>query len=428
MLVSNGVQPVDAQRLVTSLAKGTSINGEPTGFFELYGQGGLSKAAKRFKGLNVRGLEVLDLRSARPDGVNWDFTRQSDRLWALRLLREQQPMWVIASPPCTPFSVLNQNCNFGKMDPADVQAKIDEGMVHLRFVCKVYQYQIRNNRYFLHEHPRLAKSWSTSPVQNILKHDSVYVTKCDQCQYGAVSHTDSGGVAPILKPTKFMSNSLPMLKRLSKVCKGGHKHQPLLAGRAAAAAFYPLPLLRAILQGVADTTKADQSVASMLLEEYDTQLLMSISPVTSPDAPDSSKHEPGTMPCEGGGKVRIQYSPTDFKATYLDEYTREPLPSNLVQAAIKEELEYFNSRVWELSDARKVLGDGESKVIRTRWVICNKGDAGRPDIRARLVACELNTFKSDDFFASTPPLEAKRLLFSQLASQRFHPDGRPLEV
>ena len=60
--------------------------------------------------------------------------------------------------------------------------------------------------------------------------------------------------------------------------------------------------------------------------------------------------------------------------------------------------------------------------------MCNKGDAGRPDIRARLLACELNTFKSDDFFASTPPLEAKRLLLSQLASQRFHPDGRKLQV
>lgn len=58
----------------------------------------------------------------------------------------------------------------------------------------------------------------------------------------------------------------------------------------------------------------------------------------------------------------------------------------------------------------------------------NKGDAERPDIRARLVACEVATEKSDAFFASTPPLEAKRLLLSQLASQRVLPDGRALEV
>ena len=70
----------------------------------------------------------------------------------------------------------------------------------------------------------------------------------------------------------------------------------------------------------------------------------------------------------------------------------------------------------------------EAKVIRTRWVITNKGDDSEPDIRARLVAQEINTRKSDEYFASTPPLEAKRLLLSQFATQRSLPDGRALEM
>ena len=106
LLVSHGVDEVDAQRFVCSAVKGQSQN-EPTGFFELYGRGGLSKAAKRYRGLNVEGLQVLDLRTSRPDGEAWDFTRKHDRHWALRLLREQQPTWVIAAPPCTAFSSLN---------------------------------------------------------------------------------------------------------------------------------------------------------------------------------------------------------------------------------------------------------------------------------------------------------------------------------
>ena len=32
------------------------------------------------------------------------------------------------------------------------------------------------------------------------------------------------------------------------------------------------------------------------------------------------------------------------------------------------------------------------------------------------------------FFASTPPLEANRILPSQMTSKRFHDDGRPLEM
>ena len=92
-----------------------------------------------------------------------------------------------------------------------------------------------------------------------------------------------------------------------------------------------------------------------------------------------------------GGEVKIHYDIKEFKETYLDEYTREPLPHHLVREAIRDELDYFNSKVRELSDAKKVMGEEGSKVIRTRWVICNKGDASTPDIRARLVACELAT-------------------------------------
>ena len=77
-------------------------------------------------------------------------------------------------------------------------------------------------------------------------------------------------------------------------------------------------------------------------------------------------------------------SPTSSQ--YLDEYTREPFDHALVRAAIQEELDYFNTHVWELCDAKRVMEDSEAKVIRTRWVITNKGDAQNPDIRARLVA------------------------------------------
>ena len=63
-------------------------------------------------------------------------------------------------------------------------------------------------------------------------------------------------------------------------------------------------------------------------------------------------------------------------------------------------------------DAQKLDG---YKLVRMRWVICDKGDRTAPDVRARLVACEVAHNKSEELFASTPPLEAKRLLFSEYA-------------
>ena len=51
-------------------------------------------------------------------------------------------------------------------------------------------------------------------------------------------------------------------------------------------------------------------------------------------------------------------------------------------------------------------------------VICNKDDQSDPDVRARLVAQEVNTHEDSSFFAATPPLESKRMLFSQWATER----------
>lgn len=79
----------------------------------------------------------------------------------------------------------------------------------------------------------------------------------------------------------------------------------------------------------------------------------------------------------------------------------------------------------EIQEAQKAP---DHKLIRTRWVMCNKGDDAHPDVRARLVACEINNDKSQAFFASTPPLEALKFLFSDFSSRRWHTDGSALQI
>ena len=99
--------------------------------------------------------------------------------------------------------------------------------------------------------------------------------------------------------------------------------------------------------------------------------------------------------------------------TLNDEYTGEELPNHLVRAAMEEEFDYFNAHVWDAVEKRVACRTEDYKLVRMRWVICNTGDDLDFDVRARLVACEVNTYKSDEYFASTPPLEAKKLLFSE---------------
>ena len=58
-----------------------------------------------------------------------------------------------------------------------------------------------------------------------------------------------------------------------------------------------------------------------------------------------------------------------------------------------------------------------------------KGDSKKPDVRARLVGCEVNKGgeKVDAVYASTPPLEAKNISFSQFSSERTR-NGKPLRI
>ena len=58
-------------------------------------------------------------------------------------------------------------------------------------------------------------------------------------------------------------------------------------------------------------------------------------------------------------------------------------------------------------------------LVRCRWVLCNKGDSESPDVRARLVATEVNKDgRCYAFAASTPPLEGKKALLAKFVSNR----------
>lgn len=278
-LVSRNVDEVDAQRCACSTVKGAdaSLPKGPTGIVGLHGQGGLARAARRRRSLNLKGLEVLDMRTNRPDGEPWNFDNKTDRGWALRLQGEQRPTWAIAPPPCTAFTVQINTTKYPKMHVDEVRKRIQQGMVHLKCVAKIYRYQVRHDRCVRHTQPRAARSWRTAPIQRALKHPSALGTSCHQCRYGAGTRGRDGEVGLILEPARFMSNSAPMLKRISNSCRHDHKHQLLEGrGRTQAAAIYPLPLLKANLQGMADTTCAESSVRQMADDAYVASLTLSM--------------------------------------------------------------------------------------------------------------------------------------------------------
>lgn len=117
----------------------------------------------------------------------------------------------------------------------------------------------------------------------------------------------------------------------------------------------------------------------------------------------------------------------NFQDRYKDEYTDEIIPREWAEAAIQEEIDYFNDMVWLGVQLHEALADADAKIISARWVLCNNGDSNAQDVRARYVAQEVATHEDSSFYAATPPLESKRMLFSQWATERTR-DGQPLQL
>ena len=417
-LMLAGVDPPAANLFAARV----SPSSRPETFFEVYGRGSIvAEALKQRRSLNVQGLHAMDLRTQRPDGTPWNFLLKEHRHDARRLQMEMKPTWLIGSPPCTPWSIWNVGINYRKMDPSVVSRMLEEGRIHLRFCVDLYRRQLKHGRHFLHEHPASALSWKEPVVEALAKSLNVYVAKCDQCQFGLLTKSADGqGKSLAMKPTMFMTSSQAMAECLDRKCDRSHVHQHLEGGRAAEAAFYPLALIRAILRGIRATADAENRVTDSKIEQRELINAMSMSHGAVP-MPQSHVELPSSFITRtNGGKIKINYGDENFKFKYMDEYTGETLDPALIRAAIVEELIFFNEKqIWQLEDLSKVKQIVDAIHVRTRWVLCNKGDADNPDMRARLVACEVNkTGKEDAFFASTPPGESKNILFSQFPSRR----------
>ena len=190
-----------------------------------------------------------------------------------------------------------------------------------------------------------------------------------------------------------------MVGMLGKRCDRSNRHQSLVGRRCADAAFYPLPLIRAMSKGIKATADAEAQIES---ESRSKQYLSSVAAGQAPAEASVPKEIPHCFVkrYNSGAKVRVDFEDAHFKRQYLDEYTGDILQHDLIKEAIIEEFKYFcEKEVWMLEDISKMKEIAGHIFVRSRWVVSNKGDVDEPDMRARLVACEVNKGqKNFDFY------------------------------
>ena len=110
---------------------------------------------------------------------------------------------------------------------------------------------------------------------------------------------------------------------------------------------------------------------------------------------------------------------------FTDDVTGEILDwDGVVQARAEEIKEFRKHGVHHKVPIKECYDETEKAPIGVRWVDINKGDLLNPDYRSRLVAKEIKRDKREDLFAATPPLEAKKMLFSLAVTEGigFHGD------
>ena len=102
---------------------------------------------------------------------------------------------------------------------------------------------------------------------------------------------------------------------------------------------------------------------------------------------------------------------------YFDDKTGSMLDGNLVKAAEKEELDFMEKLGVGMDSTEEECWRLTGKPpIDSKFAHRNKGSEDKQEIRARLVARDFKVKGSGtslELFASTPPLEAKKMLFRQ---------------
>ena len=349
----------------------------------------------------------LDITTCDNDGEPWDFNKVEMRNRAVRKILADEPLLLIGSPMCTAFSTMN-NANYFKMSAEEVKQRIVHGRKHLQFCAKFYAMQWKARRYFLHEHPAGATSWQETCIKDLLMKEGIIRVNGDQCVFGLKAN-DGTREGPARKTTGFLTNSVCIADQFNKRCpnrKGDmvHKHVTLESGRTRAAQVYLDDLCRAICEGLQDQIQMDEKGQFLFMNVNSAQ-----------DASSKELHV-----CAESFKRKYKLVEEDdmeeMEAAW-DDVSGATLDPKLVRQARQEEMDYVHKmRLHDkvhTSECRRITG---KPPITVRWIDINKGDKECPNYRSRIVAREINTYKRDDLFAATPPLEALKVILAMTAS------------
>merc|ERR1712086_474798 len=120
---------------------------------------------------------------------------------------------------------------------------------------------------------------------------------------------------------------------------------------------------------------------------------------------------------------RMMYDGYDF---FDDMNEFKKMDREEVIKARRVEMQFFKNMGVYVKVPRETARRHGCKIITTKWLDTNTGDAQNPNYRSRMVGREIKCDKRMDLFSATPPLETLKLLISMCA--RRQSDAKPLQL
>ena len=183
--------------------------------------------------------------------TGWDLSDPQQQRRCSEAVDFYEPIFVLGSPQCAPFS----NLQYLNPDTPESEAAYQVGLEHMRFVTVIYWKQISRGDVFLHEQPWTSAAWQLECISELMEEPSVEVRRGDQCVFGLVV-PDAHGNRLAKKPTGWMSNCPEILGAICARCPNDsgrgpvHEHSTFVGRDMRAAERYPPKLLKAILAGL----------------------------------------------------------------------------------------------------------------------------------------------------------------------------------
>ena len=149
-------------------------------------------SGQKFSGVTMKPGWSLDLTMPDPTtGEPWDLADLRMQSRVVKLIQEPDPFCIVGSPPCAPFSRL-QELNKGNRCPKIVRAEFEAGRRHIQFCLRLYEMQMSRGKHFAHEHPSTSTAWDLPEMIDFIMKQPVEVVTTHMCEFGMKTKDEHG--------------------------------------------------------------------------------------------------------------------------------------------------------------------------------------------------------------------------------------------